>query len=213
MLLPSVCRQTSQNTTAEIVDGCSTSDGRATSNGLLVERVGGNTTIGGTAKPYKKSTSESGHRKPTNTATTGKKLATSSRGGKSIDTTASAADDGGVMKKRPCLETVVSTTKASLTLDEMKWIVDATSSNSGSQSEDKTGSATYSQEEVLWEMAAYSYDVILCVDNCELCGRWVAVPHKVCCHGNDRQINNNVLMIKERHKNVKSANSGGICFV
>ena len=147
-----------------------------------MERVGGNSTIGGTAKPYKKSTSESGRRKPTNTATTGKKLATSSRGGKSTDRTASAADDGGldeVMRKRPCLETAVSTAKASLTLDEMKWIVDATSANSGSQTEDKTGGATYSQEEALWEMAAYSYDVILCVDNCELCGRWVWVPHKV----------------------------------
>ncbi|KAK2185087.1 hypothetical protein NP493_246g02008 [Ridgeia piscesae] len=75
------------------------------------------------------------------------------------------------MRKRPCLETALSTAKASLTLDEMKWIVDATSSNSGSQTEDKTSSATYSQEDVLWEMAAYSYDVILCVDNCELGGR------------------------------------------
>jgi len=170
-----------------MANGCSTSDGRATANELLVERLGGNSTIGGTAKTYKKSTSESGCRKPTNTAMTGKKLTTSSRGGKSIDTTASAAaaDNGGldkVMRKRPCLETALSTAKASLTLDEMKWIVDATSSNRGSQTEDKTSSATYSQEDVLWEMAAYSYDVILCVDNCELGGRWVLVHAKVCCH-------------------------------
>ena len=160
-------RQTSQKTKS------------ATRNIPVAESVDGCSTIGRTVTTIKQSTatSDSDRRKAKTTTAANKRLAASSRGGNTIDRTASATVSDSrvldeVLRKRLCTEasgvanTASSTVKASLTFDEMKWILGATSSSSGS--------ATCNQE-ALWEMAAYSYDIILCVDNCELSARYVVL--------------------------------------
>ncbi|KAI0229358.1 Crossover junction endonuclease MUS81 [Lamellibrachia satsuma] len=141
----------------------------------VAESVDGCSTIGRTVTTIKQSTatSDSDRRKAKTTTAANKRLAVSSGGGNTIDRTASTTvSDSRVLdevsRKRLCTEacgvanTASSTVKASLTFDEMKWKLSATSSSSCS--------ATCNQE-ALWEMAAYSYDIILCVDNCELSAR------------------------------------------
>ena len=193
----SVYRQTSHKTTpplpsmhmAESHSLCSTTDA--------------------TAKSYKQSgVSNAGdHRTAQNISIANKRLAAiEKRNNKTATITIDASDVPAVLsRKRLCTETLrvadaaLSSARTKLTTDEMQWILDATSPKSDSRKNDAgsttysnddgsrnetgggTGSATCGRDDALWEMAPYSYDIFLCVDNCELQGGYVSCSIEANC--------------------------------
>ena len=165
------------------------------------ERDSACSTTDGTTKSYKQSTASNpgNHRTAENIAMANKRLAAiEKRNNKTATITIDESDvPDEISRKRLRTETLTVTNAApsgartKLTTGEMKWILDATSPKFDSRKNDAgsttysnddgsrnetgggTGSATCGRDDALWEMAPYSYDIFLCVDNCELQGGYV----------------------------------------